>query len=496
LVDQLGHAVVQAVSDRRATWRRWNLYAEAIRLTMGWRFATALDRKTVTEAITRAAQDHSLRLTPEQQASTPEVFTRADGTSQFRPKHHVVFTSEAVFAAEQRVLNLAERTDGPAASHDAVQRVTDRDDALGPLLSLDQAEALAAIATSGRVVDLLVGPADAGKTTTLAALRQSWEAEHGAGSVAGLAASATAAAVLAQDLGIPTENTAKWLAEFDAGRTRFSKGGLVLVDEASMCGTFSLDRIATLAAAAGAKIVLVGDWAQLQAVEAGGLFRLSANARDDAPELFDLHRFKHAWEKQASLQLHHGDPSVIAAYQRHGRLHGGDAETMIDAAYQAWRTDQAKGLASLLIAEDGGTVTALNAGARLDRIEARLVDPATAVQLSEGNRASVGDLVITRRNDRRLIAGETGWVRNGDRWTVTKIHADGSITARRAHRRYGASVVLPAAYVREELDLGYAVTAYRTQGMTVDTAHMIVTPATTRENVYVSMTRGRNANHA
>ncbi|MDR1441406.1 MAG: relaxase domain-containing protein [Bifidobacteriaceae bacterium] len=496
LVGQLGQAVVQTVSDRRATWRRWNLYAEAVRSTMGWRFATALDREIISEAITRAAQDHSLRLTPDQRAPTPEVFTRADGTSQFRPRHHAVFTSEAVFAAEQRVLDLAERTDGSTVSAGAVQRIIAREDALGPVLSMDQAEAVVAISTSGRVVDLLVGPAGAGKTTALAALRQAWEAEHGTSSVTGLAPSATAAAVLAEDLGIASENTAKWLAEFDAGRTKFCRDELVLIDEASMCGTLSLDRITALAASAGAKVVLVGDWAQLQAVEAGGLFTLLAGARDDAPELFDLHRFRHSWEKQASLDLRHGDPAVLAAYQRHGRLHGGDADTMADAAYQAWQSDQAGGLASVLIAEDGTTVRALNSRARLDRIESGQVDPAKSVRLAEDNQASVGDLVITRRNDRRLIAGKTGWVRNGDRWTVTKVHSDGAITVRRAHRRYGASVVLPAAYAAESLDLGYAVTAYRAQGVTVDTAHLVVTEATSRESLYVAMTRGREANHA
>ena len=87
-------------------------------------------------------------------------------------------------------------------------------------------------------------------------------------------------------------------------------------------------------------------------------------------------------------------------------------------------------------------------------------------------------------------------MRSGDRWTVTKVPAAGAVTVRRAHRRYGASVVLPAPYVADSLDLGYAVTAYRAQGVTVDTAHTIATPASTRENLYVAMTRGRTANHA
>ena len=60
----------------------------------------------------------------------------------------------------------------------------------------------------------------------------------------------------------------------------------------------------------------------------------------------------------------------------------------------------------------------------------------------------------------------------------------------------GGSVTLPAAYVAEHVDLGYAVTAHRAQGMTVDTSHVVVTGSTTRENFYVSMTRGRDSNIA
>lgn len=75
----------------------------------------------------------------------------------------------------------------------------------------EQAAAIAYLATSGRVVDVLVGAAGTGKTTILATLRAAWEAEHGEGSVVGLAPSAAAADVLATDLGVTTDNTARFL---------------------------------------------------------------------------------------------------------------------------------------------------------------------------------------------------------------------------------------------------------------------------------------------
>ncbi|WP_443676916.1 AAA family ATPase [Microbacterium tenebrionis] len=130
------------------------------------------------------------------------------------------------------------------------------------------------IAVSARTVDVLVGPAGTGKTTTLGALRRAWEREHGAGSVVGLAPSAAAADVLADDLGITTENTAKWLHEHSRGTWRLRAGQLMIVDESSLAGTLALERLATHAVEAGAKLLLVGDWAQLTAVDAGGGFGL------------------------------------------------------------------------------------------------------------------------------------------------------------------------------------------------------------------------------
>ena len=98
---------------------------------------------------------------------------------------------------------------------------------------------------------------------------------------------------------------------------------------------------------------------------------------------------------------------------------------------------------------------------------------------------------MTRQNDRRLTT-QKGWVKNGDRWIVTAIHADGSLTVRRGGG--GGQVRLPADYVAENVEPAYATTAHRAQGRTVDTAHAIVSAASTREVLYVSATRGRESN--
>ena len=208
------------------------------------------------------------------------------------------------------------------------------------MLGLDQAAALASVAVSGRVVDVLVG---AGKTTAMNALRRAWETEHGAGAVVGLAPSAVVAQVLADDLGIQTENTAKWWTTHQHTGATFQARQLVIIDEASLAGTLSLERITQAAEEAGAKVLLVGDYAQLQSVDAGGAFSLLIHDRDDAPELVDVHRFIHTWEKTASLELRHGRTPVIDTYLDHDRIHDGDAEAMTDAAYTAWRHDRRQG---------------------------------------------------------------------------------------------------------------------------------------------------------
>ena len=311
----------------------------------------------------------------------------------------------------------------------------------------------------------------------------------------GLAPSAVAAQVLADDLGIQTENTAKWWQNHLVHGDTFRKGQLVIVDEASLAGTLSLDRITHLAAEAGAKVLLVGDYAQLQSVDAGGAFSLLVHDRDDAPELVDVHRFENEWEKTASLGLRHGRVEVIDTYLDHDRIQGGETETMVNAAYATWRADRQSGRATVLVSDSNESVQALNRRARTDLILDGAVDARREVELHDGTHVAVGDTVITRHNDRRLRAGR-GWVRNGDRWTVTEVQGDGSLTLRRAGRKWGASVVLPADYGAEHLDLGYAVTSYRAQGITVQTSHVLVDATMTRENLYVALTRGRETNRA
>ncbi|KDA06384.1 conjugal transfer protein [Microbacterium sp. CH12i] len=495
VVRGLGQSVVTVVGEKRSTWRRWNLTAEAARQTMRYRFASTRDREAIIGMVVDAAEAVSIRLTPPELASSPAVFRRSDETSVFRPKNSTVFSSGELLDAEERLLQLAHTTTGPTVSLETVERIVRKPDRERLVLGEDQASALAEITVSGRIVDLLVGPAGAGKTTAMRALRWAWEKEHGKGAVVGLAPSSSAAQVLAEDLGIATENTAKWWQNHLQAGVSFQPGQLVIVDEASLAGTLSLDRITQLAAEVGAKVLLVGDYAQLQAVDAGGAFGLLTHDRNDVPELVDVHRFTHDWEKRASLDLRHGHTDVIDTYDEHQRIVDGDTEEMIDSAYTAWRSDLVAGRATVLVSDSNESVTALNNRARTDLILDGAVRGSRESELHDGTHAASGDIVITRRNDRRLLAGR-GWVRNGDRWNVVDVRRDGSMLVRRAGSSWGTSVLLPVDYVAEHVELGYAVTSFRAQGLTTDTAHVLVDSTMTRETLYVAMTRGRDANIA
>jgi conjugative relaxase-like TrwC/TraI family protein len=533
MLTEVGVIAVNAVAEKRSTFVRANVFAEVLRQIHGVRFASADDRMAVVERTVQLALAEVLLISAPEMAHTPARFTRPDGTSRFRARGFEVYTTQALLDAEARLLDAGRSTQGPSVATRIVADVAAENlPGRAHGLSADQGLAVEQIATSGLVLDVLVGPAGTGKSTTMGGLRAVWERQFGPGTVVGLAPSAAAAQVLAEELGVATENTSKWLTEqarqpgrlreIDQLRSKLNRAGpsmsasilriridalsaevdkwslrsgqLVVVDEASLAGTFALDTLTEQARNAGAKVVLVGDWAQLSPVEAGGAFHMLVHDRDLAPELADVRRFTHAWEKAASIDLRVGHPDAVDAYQEHDKIEGGDRDSMLDLLYDAWRLDVGAGRRSLMIASDNDTVTALNKRARAHRValgEVRMVGIEAA-----GGVIGVGDLVVTRKNNRLLSCGR-GWVKNGDQWLVHDVAADGAVTVARtmgAGMPGGRRVVLPADYVRQHVELGYATTAHRAQGRTVDTAHSFVSVTTQREVLYVAATRGRESN--
>jgi hypothetical protein len=144
-----------------------------------------------------------------------------------------------------------------------------------------------------------------------------------------------------------------------------------------------------------------------------------------------------------------------------------------------------------MIAPTRYLVAELNRRARNHRLNGA---PASSdVRLADGNRASVGDVIITRSNDRRLRLTATDWVKNGDRWTITRVGRRSELTVR--HNRSNLTTRLPADYVQASTCLGYATTIHAAQGVTADTTHGLATGLESRQQLYTMLTRGRAANH-
>ncbi|MGO9899918.1 MAG: MobF family relaxase [Solirubrobacteraceae bacterium] len=528
MLGDLAAVACERTPERRSTFTRANVLAEVHRQLRGVRFAAPEDRLAVAERATELALGESLMVSAPELLHVPERYRRADGTSMLRPADQLLYTTESLLDAEGRLLEAGRETSPASVSVATVAHVTAANlPGREYGLSVDQALAVQKITTAGRGLDVLVGPAGTGKSTTMAGLRAVWEREHGAGSVLGLAPSAAAAEVLGAELGIDADNISKWLhehrqraartaelaeleragsdshphgapateqrvAELRASLDRWAlrAGQIVIVDEASLAGTFALEELVSAAADAGAKVLLVGDPHQLSAVEAGGMFGALVRDRSDAPELADVRRFRHAWEKDASLLLRAGKEHVVDVYDQHDRITAGTREQLVAAIYAAWKADVDRGATSLMIAGDSATVAELNRRARADRVAAGHVAE-RGVEVAGEQHVGVGDEIVTRQNDRRLRT-ERGWVKNGDRWYVAQTHTDGSLTVRRGGG--GGAVKLPAEYAAEHVELAYATTAHRAQGRTVDTAHAMVSGSTTREVLYVAATRGRESN--
>lgn len=214
--------------------------------------------------------------------------------------------------------------------------------------------------------------------------------------------------------------------------------------------------------------------------------------------LTELHRFVGPDEAAATLAVRDGDPAALDHYFDNGRIHSGEIGTSTEAAYAAWTADQQAGKTTLLLAATRDTVLELNERARQDRLDGLGGPHGHEVGLADGTRASAGDIVVTCQNDRTLRSRDGSWVKNGERWRVLDVRPDGRVAVERRGRRSrsaAARVALPAAYVAQHLQLGYASTIHGAQGTTVDTTHTVLTGTEARQSLYVAVSRGRERNH-
>jgi conjugative relaxase-like TrwC/TraI family protein len=473
-------AVLDALSAAGSTWTRADVLRVICDLTPvlapapGPRWATAVEN-AVDKVVGVCAG-----LDPEAHDSPVRA---SDGRSLLLAPTEPHLTAPAVVAQEERILAFA--ADGnrepPSPSH-----TIERDG-----LDVLQASAAAAVAGSDRVV-LVVGPAGTGKTT---ALRRAAEdlAREGR-PVYGVAPTAKAAKVLADETGMPADTVAKLLYEWRDCQPRppyrLPAGSTVVVDESGMVGTDSLDQLVALATTQGWRLALVGDPRQLHAVGRGGMFdELCRTAR--VHELATIHRFRHRWEQTATLQLRQAWPDALDGYFGHGRVDEGDLATVLDHITRQWIEHHGAGRSVAVSAETNEHVAQLNDSIQRARGEHGQLGP-VAARIADGATAAAGDIVVTRRNDRTITTDQGEPVRNRERWTVTAVHDDGALTV--SHPGRHGVVTLPADYARSHVQLGYAATAHGHQGDTVDVSLTLVTAATTHRSLYVGATRGRDEN--
>jgi conjugative relaxase-like TrwC/TraI family protein len=490
-VREMAERVLGELEAHRATWQSWHVHAEVHRQIRG----AGIPADRIAEAVgwvIDEVTELSVNLTRDRDPiSEPAALCRSDGTSVYRHTGRDHFTTTSVLDAEARIVAAAS-TDAGAWSTDDVELSVLASRLDGIELNAGQEQLVRDMATSGRRVQLALAPAGAGKTTAMRVLAGVWT--EAGGVVLGLAPSAAAAAALGDATGMPCETLAKLIHDHDTRpdsplAAAVGQGTLLVIDEAGMADTLSLDRVISFAAGRGAAVRLIGDDQQLAAIGAGGVLRDIARTHG-AVRLDEVVRFDDPIESEASLALRDGDRKSLGYYLDHERIHVGDQGTVGNAVFDAWQREQSAGRDCLMLAPTHEFVRELNDRARA----ARLGDaaPDVQVQLRDGTHASVGDVVLTRRNDRRLVVSSTDWVKNGDRWTVTGIRK-GHLTVR--HRGSGLTTVVPAEYVAAHVELGYASTVHTAQGLTADVMHGVVTGEETRQLLYTMLTRGRAENH-
>ena len=512
--------ILDRVTAQRAVFRRSHLEAETARYLRGAGLPVPVpgttqttpestDEQSLAGAIHHALEQKVLNLSGEQNRPVADEFLRADGTNSFVRRDAQLFTTQEMVDAELRILDAATAPVIPAATFDVFeQKVAERREQLaekGFSLPAGQEALAREFALSERLLVAGIGAAGAGKTASVSLAVETIQAAGGR--VIGMAPTAAAAKVLGDELGIGADTVAKVLAAntngAKAGPLSIRPGDVLLIDEAGMVSTRDFDALVTIAAERGALVRVLGDDRQLSAVGAGGALRL-IDREVGAVRLDELFRFKNEEEAAATLRLREpvtvGKDEPFTWYREQGRVAGGDGEAMTQQVFAAWQKDISDGKSSLMMGSSNEAVASLNALAQAHRISTSGEQTGEGVILRPGSApgagqatAFVGDTIVTRRNDRRLsVFAGRDFVKNGDRWNVESVGEDGSLQVR--HVEHGGTVTLPAAYVRENVELGYALTVHRAQGATVDTAHALIDSRADRAGAYVGLSRGREEN--
>ena len=395
------------------------------------------------------------------------------------------FTTREMIEAEQRLHRaaglMAERERYRVGEQDkgrALARAADR----GLVLSGEQADALAHV-TDGRGLGIVVGYAGTGKSAMLGVAREAWE--DAGYTVRGAALSGIAAEGLENGSGIASRTIASMEHGWAQGRNMLTSRDVLVIDEAGMVGTRQLERVLSHAAEVGAKVVLVGDPQQLQAIEAGAAFR-SIFERHGGAEIGEVRRQREDWQRDATRDLATGRTgAAIHAYDRHGMVHVAESrEQARGELIDRWDRERKANpdATRIILTHTNAEVRELNEAARERMREAGNLGDDVRVAVERGARNfAPGDRVMFLQNERGL------GVKNGTLGAIEQVSAQ-SMTVRTDDGR-NVSFDLKDY---NKIDHGYAATIHKAQGMTVDHAHVLATPGMDAHGSYVALSRHRD----
>jgi Ti-type conjugative transfer relaxase TraA len=394
------------------------------------------------------------------------------------------FTSRTMIETEKRLEAATVKLDASrrhAVGERDLTRAVVRAGKRGLELSRDQRGALEH-ATSNRDLSNVVGYAGSGKSAMLGVAREAWEL---AGyEVQGAALSGIAAENLEAGSGIASRTLASLEHQWSQGRELLTDRHVLVIDEAGMIGTRQMERVLAEARKRSAKVVLVGDVEQLQAIEAGAAFRSIAE-RHGAVEITEIRRQSEEWQRDATRQLATGRTAeALDAYNEAGHVHAAvTREHARDALIDSWDRDrqEAPEGSCIVLAHTNEDVRELNEAARGKLREAGELGDDVRLGMTRGSRDfASGDRVMFLRNERSLGVknGSLGTVRSVDAMRMQVMLDDGRVVAF-DHKDYA------------DIDHGYAATIHKAQGMTVDRVHVLATPGIDRHAAYVALSRHR-----
>jgi len=337
--------------------------------------------------------------------------------------------------------------------------------------------------TGERGLSVVVGYAGTGKSAMLGVAREAWE--RAGFEVRGAALSGIAAEGLENGSGIASRTIASMEHGWSQGRDLLTSRDVLVIDEAGMVGTRQMERVLSHAADAGAKVVLVGDPQQLQAIEAGAAFR-AIHERHGGVEITEIRRQHVEWQQDATRHLATGRTGeAIRAYADHGMVHAAETrEQARSELVERWDRERiaAPDQTRIILTHTNDEVRELNEAARDRMRDAGQLGDDVRIKTERGARAfASGDRIMFLRNERGLE------VKNGTLGTVEQVNQQ-SMTVRSDDGRSVAFDMKDYAHV----DHGYAATIHKAQGMTVDRAHVLATPGMDRHGAYVGMSRHRD----